>query len=280
MEHFIRLYNKGLIYKGHRIINWCSRCQTALSDIEVEHLDTEGKLYHFRYPLADGDGYLVIATTRPETMFGDTAVAVHPDDERYQHLIGKEVKLPLTDRTIPIIADEYVEREFGTGVVKITPAHDPNDFLVGERHNLPQINVMNNDATMKDVGIYSGLDRYECRKKILVDLEAQGLLEKIEDHNHAVGHCSRCDTVVEPLVSEQWFVKMQPLSVPAMQVVKDNILRFLPEKFSKTYMDWLENIKDWCISRQIWWGHRIPVWYCQDCGEVIAAIVLNVTAIN
>ncbi|MGM9572287.1 MAG: valine--tRNA ligase [bacterium] len=269
---FVELYEKGLIYRGHRIINWCSRCQTALSDIEVEHLDTEGKLYHFRYPLADGDGYLVIATTRPETMFGDTAVAVHPDDERYQHLIGKEVKLPLTDRTIPIIADEYVEREFGTGVVKITPAHDPNDFLVGERHNLPQINVMNNDATMKDVGIYSGLDRYECRKKILVDLEAQGLLEKIEDHNHAVGHCSRCDTVVEPLVSEQWFVKMQPLSVPAMQVVKDNILRFLPEKFSKTYMDWLENIKDWCISRQIWWGHRIPVWYCQDCGEVIAAI--------
>lgn len=269
---FVELYEKGLIYRGHRIINWCSRCQTALSDIEVEHLDTEGKLYHFRYPLADGDGYLVIATTRPETMFGDTAVAVHPDDERYQHLIGKEVKLPLTDRTIPIIADEYVEREFGTGVVKITPAHDPNDFLVGERHNLPQINVMNNDATMKDVGIYSGLDRYECRKKILEDLEAQGLLEKIEDHNHAVGHCSRCDTVVEPLVSEQWFVKMQPLSVPAMQVVKDNILRFLPEKFSKTYMDWLENIKDWCISRQIWWGHRIPVWYCQDCGEVIAAI--------
>lgn len=271
-EAFVRLYEKGLIYRGNRIINWCSRCQTALSDIEVEHIDSEGKLYYFRYPLAAGEGHLVIATTRPETMLGDVAVAVNPHDERYKNLIGQELLLPLTERKIPIVADEYVDMEFGTGAVKITPAHDPNDFLLGERHNLPQINIMNNDATMKDAGKYTGMDRYECRKQIVLDMEAQGLLEKIEEHGYAVGHCSRCDTIVEPLLSEQWFVKMQPLAEPALQVVKEGKIKFVPERFSKTYIDWLENIKDWCISRQIWWGHRIPVWYCQDCGETIVAI--------
>lgn len=271
-EAFVRLYEKGLIYRGHYIINWCSRCQTALSDIEVEHLESEGKLYHFKYPLEQGDEYLIIATTRPETMLGDVAVAVNPQDERYSHLIGMNLILPLVGRKIPIVADEYVDMEFGTGAVKITPAHDPNDFLLGQRHNLPQVNVMNNDATMKDAGKYTGLDRYECRKQILKDMEEQGLLVKIQDHGHAVGHCSRCDTVVEPLLSEQWFVKMQPLAQPAMEVVKEGQIKFIPERFSKTYLDWLENIKDWCISRQIWWGHRIPVWYCQDCGEMIVAM--------
>lgn len=271
-EAFVRLYEKGLIYRGHYIINWCSRCQTALSDIEVEHLESDGKLYHFRYPLEQGQGHIVIATTRPETMLGDVAVAVNPQDERYSHLIGMNLVLPLVNRKIPIVADEYVDMEFGTGAVKITPAHDPNDFLLGQRHNLPQINVMNNDATMKEAGKYTGLDRYECRKQIVKDLEEQGFLVKIEDHSNAVGHCSRCDTVVEPLLSEQWFVKMKPLAEPAMEVVKEGRIKFIPERFSKTYLDWLENIKDWCISRQIWWGHRIPVWYCQECGEMIVAM--------
>jgi len=271
-EAFVRLYEKGLIYRGYRIINWCSRCQTALSDIEVEHTDSEGKLYYFKYPLADDSGHVIIATTRPETVLGDVAVAVNPADERYQHLIGQEINLPLVGRKIPIVADEYVDMEFGTGAVKITPAHDPNDFLLGERHNLPQINVMNNDATMKDAGKYTGMDRYECRQQLVKDMDDLGLLVKIEDHSHAVGHCSRCDTTVEPLLSEQWFVKMQPLAIPAMEVVKSGKIKFVPERFSRTYLDWLENIKDWCISRQIWWGHRIPVWYCQDCGEMIVAL--------
>lgn len=270
-ESFVRLYEKGLIYRGNRIINWCSRCQTALSDIEVEHLESDGKLYYFKYPLVDNSGHVIIATTRPETMLGDVAVAVNPQDERYGHLIGKELSLPLVGRVIPIVADEYVDLEFGTGAVKITPAHDPNDFLLGERHNLPQINVMNNDATMKDAGKYTGMDRYECRKALVADLEAEGFLVKIEDHKNAVGHCSRCDTVVEPLLSEQWFVAMQPLAKPALQIVKEGKIKFVPERFTKTYIDWLENIKDWCISRQIWWGHRIPVWYCEECGEMIVA---------
>jgi len=271
-EAFVRLYEKGLIYRGHYLINWCSRCQTALSDIEVEHLDSAGKLYYIKYPLEQGTESIVIATTRPETMLGDVAVAVNPQDERYSHLIGMNLILPLVGRKIPLIADEYVDKEFGTGAVKITPAHDPNDFLLGQRHNLAQIKVMNNDATMKEAGRYTGLDRYECRKQVVKGLEEQGFLVKVEDHSYALGHCSRCDTVVEPLLSEQWFVKMQPLAEPAIKVVQEGKIRFIPERFSKTYLDWLENIKDWCISRQIWWGHRIPVWYCSFCGEMIVAV--------
>ena len=268
-EVFVSLYEKGLIYQGHRITNWCVRCQTALSDIEVEHEDQPGHLWHVRYPVVGEEGtYLTIATTRPETILGDTAVAVHPEDKRYKALVGKQLKLPLVGRVIPIIADEYVDPAFGTGAVKVTPAHDPNDFEMGARHDLAQIVVIGPDGHMlPDTGKYAGMDRYACRKALVADLDAQGFLVKVEDHQHAVGHCQRCHTVVEPLVSKQWFVKMEPLAKPALEVVRSGEVRFVPERFSKTYINWLENIRDWCISRQIWWGHRIPAWYCDNCGE-------------
>ncbi|MDD3192612.1 MAG: valine--tRNA ligase [Oscillospiraceae bacterium] len=271
-EVFVRLYDKGLIYRGERIINWCPHCRTSISDAEVEYEEHDGHFWHIRYPLSDGSGYLEIATTRPETLLGDTALAVHPDDERYQALVGKTVVLPLVGREIPVVADSYVEMDFGTGVVKITPAHDPNDFEVGLRHDLPVINVMNDDATVNENGgKYCGMDRYECRKQIVADLEAEGFLVKVEEHKHNVGSCYRCSTVVEPRVSKQWFVKMEPLAGPAIEAVRSGETKFVPDRFSKIYYHWMENIKDWCISRQLWWGHRIPAWYCQDCGEAIVA---------
>ncbi len=273
-EVFVSLYEKGLIYQGERITNWCPRCNTALSDIEVEHEDSAGKLYHVRYPLQDNPNeFVTVATTRPETILGDTAVAVNPTDERYIKLVGLKLVLPMVGRELPIIADEYVDPAFGTGAVKVTPAHDPNDFDMGQRHKLPSIRVIgNNGAMLPEAGeAYAGLDRYECRKKLVADLEAAGYLVKIEEHAHAVGHCQRCDTVVEPLVSKQWFVQMQPLAAPAMEVVKSGRTEFVPERFTKIYMNWLENIRDWCISRQIWWGHRIPAWYCDACDKTIVS---------
>ncbi|MGI6144551.1 MAG: valine--tRNA ligase [Peptococcia bacterium] len=271
-EVFVRLYEKGLIYQGNYIINWCPKCQTTISDIEVEHEPHAGKIWHIRYPVMDSDEELIVVTTRPETMLGDTAVAVHPEDERYRKLIGKKLRLPLTDRVIPIIADDYVDKEFGTGAVKVTPAHDPNDFAMGLRHNLEQITVLDRQAVMNEhAGKYAGLDRYEARRQIVADLEQLGFLVKVEEHENAVGQCYRCDTVIEPMVSKQWFVKMKPLAEPAIQAVKDGRIRFVPERFTKIYLGWMENIRDWCISRQLWWGHRIPVWYCQDCDKVICA---------
>ncbi len=271
---FVTLYNEGLIYRGTRITNWCPKCNTAISDIEVDHEDEAGHLWHLRYPFKDGTGYIEVATTRPETMLGDTGVAVHPDDERYKNLVGKTLILPLVNREIPLFADSYVDKSFGTGAVKVTPAHDPNDFEMGLRHNLEQIKVINNNGTMSDgVGKYSGLDRYECRKVILDDLQAGGFLVSVEDHNHAVGHCSRCHTTIEPLVSEQWFVKMDTLAKPAIDAVKSGAIKFVPERFTKIYVNWLENIRDWCISRQLWWGHRIPAWYCDDCGKMTVSEV-------
>jgi valyl-tRNA synthetase len=267
---FVRLYQEGLIYRGSYIINWCPRCQTALSDIETEHQDQQGHLWHLRYPLVDGSGEIVVATTRPETMLGDTAVAVHPEDERYRAWVGRKVLLPLLKRELPIVADAYVDREFGTGAVKITPAHDPNDFWVAERHALPRVVVMNPDGTMSpEAGPYAGLDRYVCRQAVLKDLEAGGYLVKTEDHLHAVGHCYRCHTEVEPYLSKQWFVRMKPLAEPAMAAVRDGRIHFTPEHWAKHYLEWLENIRDWCISRQIWWGHRIPAWYCDACQAVV-----------
>ncbi len=271
-EVFVRLYEKGLIYQGDYIINWCPRCQTALSDVEVEHTDMQGHFWHIRYPFADGSGYITIATTRPETMLGDTAIAVHPDDERYQSIIGKEVILPLVGRHIPIVADEYVDPEFGTGMVKITPGHDPNDFEVGQRHSLPIETVIGFDAKMtENAGKYAGMDRYEAREAIVKELAEGGFLVKTEDCQHAVSTCYRCNTIIEPLVSKQWFVKMKPLAEPAIAAVKEGRIKFYPDRFSKLYLSWVENVRDWCISRQLWWGHRIPVWYCDDCGEVIVA---------
>ncbi|KUO58264.1 MAG: valine--tRNA ligase [Gracilibacter sp. BRH_c7a] len=267
-EVFVKLYEKGLIYRGNYIVNWCSKCHTTISDIEVEHNEKEGNLWHIHYPAKDGGQGVIVATTRPETMLGDVAVAVHPEDERYIHLVGKTVILPLLNKELPVITDEYVDKEFGTGAVKITPAHDINDFEMGLRHKLPQLNILNSDATVNENGgKYQGMDRYDARKAIVKDLEDLGLLVKIEPHTHAVGECYRCSTTVEPRVSKQWFVKMKPLAEPAMKVVLDGTLQFVPERFSRIYISWLENIRDWCISRQLWWGHRIPVWYCQDCGE-------------
>lgn len=269
-EVFVSLYEKGLIYQGNRITNWCPRCNTALSDIEVEHEDRPGHLYHVRYPVEGEDGrYVTVATTRPETILGDSGVAVHPDDVRYTDLVGKNLILPLIGRKLPIVADAYVDPAFGTGAVKVTPAHDPNDFDMGLRHDLPQIVVINLDGTMAaDTGKYAGMDRYECRRVLVDDLKAAGYLVEIVDHSHAVGQCQRCATVVEPLISRQWFVKMAPLAEPAIAAVASDRISFVPERFTKVYTNWLENIRDWCISRQIWWGHRIPAWYCQECGEV------------
>ena len=271
LKVFVALYEKGLIYRGERITNWCPNCLTALSDIEVEHEDENGHLWHIKYPvIGEEDTFLTVATTRPETMFGDVAVAVNPNDERYAHLVGKELLLPFVNRHIPIIADEYVDQSFGTGCVKITPAHDPNDFEMGQRHNLESIVVMNPDGTMNaGAGHFVNMPRELARKQVVAELEAQGLLEKVEDHGHSVGHCSRCNTTVEPMVSKQWFVSMEPLAKPALEVVRDKSIEFVPERFTKTYTNWLESIRDWCISRQLWWGHRIPAWYCQNCGETI-----------
>ena len=267
-ETFCELYEKGLIYKGSRIINWCPKCRMALSDAEVEYKDMPGSFWHIRYPIEDSDEEFIIATTRPETMLGDSGVAVHPDDERYKHLVGKNAILPLVGRKLPIVADEYVELGFGTGAVKMTPCHDPNDYEVGLRHDLEQILCIDEDAKIINGGKYNGMDRYEARKAIVADLEEQGYLVKVEPYNHNVGCCYRCGTVVEPLTSPQWFVKMKPLAEAAIEVVKDGRIKFVPERFTKTYMNWMENVHDWCISRQLWWGHRIPAWYCDDCGKI------------
>ncbi len=271
-EVFVRLYEKGLIYRGERIINWCPHCKTSISDAEVEYEEQAGHFWHLRYPFKDGSGYLELATTRPETLLGDTAVAVNPNDERYKDVIGKTIILPLVGREIPVVADDYVEMDFGTGVVKITPAHDPNDFEVGLRHNLPVINVMTDDAKIvEDYPQYAGMDRYEARKAIVADLEKEGALVRVEDYTHNVGTCYRCSSTVEPRISKQWFVKMKPLATPAIDAVKNGETKFVPQRFEKVYFHWLENIRDWCISRQLWWGHRIPAWYCADCGEITVA---------
>ncbi|MGL4772545.1 MAG: valine--tRNA ligase, partial [Clostridium sp.] len=267
---FVKLYNEGLIYQGNRITNWCPKCTTALSDAEIEYEEQAGHFWHINYPLTDGSGYLEIATTRPETLLGDTAVAVNPEDPRFKHLIGKTLMLPLVDREIPIVGDDYVDIEFGTGAVKITPAHDPNDFEVGKRHGLREIRVMDDHGVINELGgKYQGLDRYEARKQMVKDLEDLGLLVKVKDHSHNVGTHDRCGTVIEPIISKQWYVKMESLAKPAIEVVKSKETKFVPERFDKTYFNWMENIQDWCISRQLWWGHRIPVFYCQDCGEIM-----------
>ena len=271
-EFFIRLYEKGYIYRGNRIINWCVDCKTSLSDAEIEHEDENGSFWYFKYMFEDSDGYIEVATTRPETILGDTAVAVNPEDERYKHLLGKMLVVPFVGRKIPLIADEYVDPEFGTGVVKITPSHDPNDFEVGLRHDLPKICIMNTDGTMNEnAGKYAGMDRYECRKAIVKDMEDIGLIRKIKPHVHAVGHCYRCHNIVEPMVSEQWFVKMDELAKPALEVLKTEELKLVPKRFDKIYNNWLENIRDWCISRQLWWGHRIPAYYCDKCGHTVVS---------
>ncbi len=269
-ETFVSLYNKGLIYRGSYIVNWCSHCQTTISDIEVEHTEHDSHLWHLRYPFADGSGYVVVATTRPETLLGDTAVAVHPEDERYRDKVGKTIILPVMNREIPLIADEYCDMAFGTGAVKITPAHDPNDFEIGLRHHLAQITVIGKDGRMNEnAGKYAGMDALACREALVEEFRSLGLLEDITELKHSVGECYRCHTTVEPLISPQWFVKMKPLAEPAIEVVESGRTRFVPARFTRTYINWMENIRDWCISRQLWWGHRIPVWYCQDCGQVI-----------
>ena len=273
LESFVRLFNKGLIYRGARVINWCPRCHSGISDIEVEYVEQHSHLWYLRYPLEDGSGCVVVATTRPETMLGDSAVTVNPNDDRYKRLVGKSVKLPLTDRAIPIIADEFVDMEFGTGAVKVTPAHDPNDFEIGLRHNLPQVVVIGIDGSMtQDAGArYEGLDRFEAREKVVADLTAQDLIEKIEEYTHSVGTCKSCHTVIEPLLSEQWFCKMKELAQPAIDAVKQGKVKFFPERYAGIYLEWMENVRDWCISRQLWWGHRIPIWKCEDCGVYTAA---------
>ncbi len=270
---FVRLYEKGLIYRGERIINWCPRCSTALSDLEVEHVEETGHLYYVNYRFAGEDGFITVATTRPETILGDTAVAVNPQDNRYKEMVGKRAILPAIGRLIPIIADSAVDPSFGTGAVKVTPAHDPVDFEIGQRHNLPSVNILNPDGTMNEnAGPYAGLDRFACRERILTDLEKEGLLIKVEPHHHSVGHCCRCNTVIEPWASKQWFIKIAPLAIPAIDAVVDGRIRIIPERFIKVYLNWLENIRDWCISRQLWWGHRIPVWYCGDCDKLTVTI--------
>jgi valyl-tRNA synthetase len=275
-ETFVRLYEEGLVYRGHYIINWCPRCLTALSNEEVEKEEVDGRLWHLRYPLADGSGHVTVATTRPETMLGDTAVAVHPEDERYRHLVGREIRLPLVDRLIPIVADDAIDPTFGSGAVKVTPAHDPADFEIGRRHGLASVDVMTPEARISLVapGRFQGLDRYEARRQVVAELEARGLLERIEEHRHAVGHCYRCETVIEPRLSDQWFVRMEPLAKPALAAYRSGTLRFVPERRGDDYSAWLEGIRDWCISRQLWWGHRIPVWYCdaKDCGKVSVSL--------
>ncbi|KJR99436.1 MAG: valyl-tRNA synthetase [Peptococcaceae bacterium BRH_c4a] len=272
LEVFLRLYEKGLIYRDYYITNWCPKCQTTISDIEVEHQEKPGHFYFIKYPVKGSDRFIPVATTRPETMLGDVAVAVHPEDPRYRDLLGATLILPVSGREIPVIEDEYVDREFGTGAVKITPAHDPNDFEVGARHKLPQVQVIDRNAVMtEEAGKYKGIDRWECRKRLVKELDAQGYLIKVDDHTHAVGHCYRCATVIEPMLSKQWFVRMKPLAEPAIQAALEGRLKFVPERFAKVYLNWMENIRDWCISRQLWWGHRIPVWYCGDCAEMIAA---------
>jgi valyl-tRNA synthetase len=271
-EVFVRLYEEGFIYRGDRLINWCPRCQTVLSDLEVEHEETEGQLYYIRYPLAEGGGFVTVATTRPETMLGDTGVAVHPEDGRYQELIGKFVMLPLLERKIPIIADDAVDKEFGTGAVKVTPGHDQTDFEIGRRHGLKVINIFKPDATTNEhAGPYRDLDRLEARRRVVEDLKARGLLERIEPHVHAVGHCQRCTTVIEPLISTQWFVRMKELAEPAIRAVESGEIQFIPERWTKVYFDWMRNIRDWPISRQLWWGHRIPAWHCADCKGITVA---------
>ena len=281
LEAFLRLYREGLIYRGRYMVNWCPRCQTAISDLEVVHNERTGQLWYIRYPLIGADGHLIVATTRPETMLGDTALAVHPDDDRYKHLIGKKVMLPLMNREIPIIADAYVDREFGTGVVKITPAHDPNDFEVGKRHNLPEIDVMTDDAHMSEAaGKYAGLERFIARARIVADLEEISLIDRITEHTHSVGTCDRCKAIVEPRLSTQWFMKMKPLAEPAKKVVLDGLIEVVPDNQRTILLNWLENIRDWCISRQLWWGHRIPIWHCADCKEIIPALDSRVEIVD
>ena len=270
---FVNLYNKGLIYRGERIINWCPRCQTALSDLEVAHKDTTGHLYYIKYAIVGDSGYVTVATTRPETMFGDTAVAVNPDDKRFAHLVGKSVAIPVINRPIPVIADSAVDPSFGTGALKITPSHDPVDFEVAQRHDLPLVNILNPDASLnKEAGPYEGFDRFDCRRDLLARLEREGLLVKTEPHHHAVGHCTRCGTPVEPWASQQWFVRTEPLAAPAIKAVRDGHITIIPEQFNRVYLHWMENIRDWCISRQLWWGHRIPVWYCEECSQPTVAV--------
>ncbi len=271
---FVRLYDKGLLYKGERIVNWCPRCTTSLSDLEVDHRDVTGGLWHVRYPLTDDSGeYVTVATTRPETIFGDTAVAVNPDDDRFKHLVGKHVMLPAINREIPIVTDEAVDIEFSTGAVKITPAHDPVDFEVAQRQALPLINVLNDDASMNEnAGPYQGMDRFACRDALVVDLEKSGQLVKTELYSHSVGHCDRCQTIIEPIASEQWFIDMKPLAKPALEAVREGRVKIVPPRFVKVYRNWMENIRDWCVSRQLWWGHRIPAWYCDDCSKVTVAL--------